>query len=84
MPKPPPRFKSPDQFTPDEQLAAIQADRRGQSPPKFETAEYRAAMRGALQGAGLHVPDEYADDDAPKPPDEMSPDDHLRQMRGGR
>jgi hypothetical protein len=78
---PPQRYKDRADFSVDEELAAVQEDRRGEPPPKFETAEYRQARREHLQAGGFDPGDDDAQE--PKPPEEMSADEHFEQMRKG-
>ncbi|MGH2941334.1 MAG: hypothetical protein ACRDLN_00965 [Solirubrobacteraceae bacterium] len=53
MPKPPERFKRPEDLTADEVLAELQAKRRGAPQPRFERAEYRQYRADLLRAGGL-------------------------------
>ena len=76
----PRRFKERDELTTDEQLAAIQAQRRGVPEPRFETDEYKSARREHLEAGGFE-PDH--DDAKPKPVDELSAEEHFQRIRRG-
>jgi hypothetical protein len=78
---PPQRYKDRADFSVEEELAVVQAERRNEPPPKFETAEYRQARREHLEAGGF----DPGDDDAhePKAAEEMSADEHFQQMRKG-
>jgi hypothetical protein len=78
MTDPPRRFKERSELTIDEELATIQAERRGDAPPRFETIEYQRARREHLKAGGF----EYEDGDPePKPIEELSPDEHFQRIR---
>ena len=47
----PNRYRQPE--TPDEHLAAVRAQRRGEPRLRFETDTYRKALIDALRSAGL-------------------------------
>jgi hypothetical protein len=82
MPDKPKRFRDRDELTMDQELAVQQAARRGESAPKFETDEYRAARREALADAGLE-PEDGAES-ADKPLEEMSVGDHVERLQRDR
>jgi hypothetical protein len=71
-------YKTRDEFTPDEELAFIQAQRAGQPTPRFETDTYREARREALEDAGL---DPGEEDTGPIELDEMTVEQHYRRIR---
>jgi hypothetical protein len=75
---PPERFKKREDLTVDEQLAAIQAQKRGDPAPRFETDEYRQARREALEAAGLD-PDDDAEESMAL--EDMTPEDHFNRIR---
>ena len=72
----PKRFKAPEELTIDEQVATLQAARRGQPAPKFESDAYRRARREVLSDAGL----EADDDDV----DETGVEAHYEEIRRNR
>lgn len=76
----PRRFKSREELTGEETLAQIQAERRREQAPKFETDEYKQARRDHLAEGGFEVDDEPGE----KPLEEMSPAEHLTQIQKGR
>lgn len=49
----PQRYKSINEYTPDEHAQRQQALRKGDAAPKFETPDYKEARRKALEKAGL-------------------------------
>jgi hypothetical protein len=72
MTETPRRFKEREEYSADEELAAIQPHRRNEPPPRFETDDYKRAHREHLEAGGFE-----SDDDAePKPIDEQSVDEH--------
>jgi hypothetical protein len=71
MTEPPERYKSDADLSPAEHAARQQAHHRGKPEPKFETDEYRAARRKALEDAGLEP-----DRDPAVDLEDMSPEDH--------
>ncbi len=75
----PERYRAPE--TPAEELAALQARRRGEPPPRLETDEYRRRRGDALRAASL---DDEADESEPAgEPDRDSEgvDAHLNAIR---
>jgi hypothetical protein len=76
----PRRHKTDEELSVDEHLQRIQAEGRGETWRRPETAEYVEARREALAAAGLE-PD---DDPAEKAPEDMTAEDHVRAMRSGR
>jgi hypothetical protein len=84
MAKAPTRFKSQDDLDGDETLAVVQARRRGDDVPKFETRQYRQHRIDILREGGL---DDEADeleqqDGDGRPLEEMSPGEHLDRILG--
>jgi hypothetical protein len=77
----PERFKSRDDFSMDEELAMVQAARRGELTPRFERDEYKRFRRDALTEAGLE-PDEA--DAEPVPLEEQTTEEHFDRLRAGR
>lgn len=73
----PRRYKTVEELAPDEHLAHL---RDGRLP---ETDEYRERRREALEGAGLDEAGDNSDDDDPTPED-MTPDQHFRDLRRDR
>jgi hypothetical protein len=71
-------YKTRDEFTPDEELAFIQAQRAGKPLPQFETDAYREARREALEDAGL---DPGEGDIGPIALDEMTVEQHYRRIK---
>jgi len=72
------QHKTRDEFTLDEELAFIQAQRAGQPLPQFETDTYRQARREALEDAGLEPGEE---DTGPIALDEMTVEQHYRRIK---
>lgn len=77
----PRRWKTDDELDPDEHRQRLSADRRHQDPPRFETDAYKAHRREALAAAGI---DEGDGPGEGKPLEEMTPDQHLADLRGRR
>lgn len=71
------QYKTRDEFTLDEELAFIQAQRAGQPLPRFETDAYRQARREALEDAGL----DPGEDAGPVELDEMTVEQHYRRIK---
>jgi hypothetical protein len=71
------RFKRRGEYTVEEELAVIQAERRGDPSPRFETDEYRQARRDHLEAGGF----ETGDDEGRTPLEDMTPEDHFNRMR---
>ncbi len=71
-----------DDFSLDEELALIQANRRGEPTPRFETEQYRQYKRAALEEAGLTEEAEEADS-APPDLSEMTSEQHFDRLRRG-
>jgi rRNA maturation protein Nop10 len=78
MTEPPERYKQREDYTMDEEVAAVQAEQRGDPPPRFERDEYRQARREALEDAGLEPED---DAEKPTPLEDMTPEDHFNRIR---
>ena len=80
--KPPTRHKDPVDYTPDEHFKALRAEGRGEEFA-VETDEYQRYRADGLRALGLE--DEA---DASEPDDrtleEMSPAEHLADIRSGR
>jgi hypothetical protein len=80
------RYKSPGELTPNEHLAAIQAERQGEAV-HFETTAYKTARVQALGDAGLHeeaaeLARSYVAADGGEPDhDQMSIQDHLKEAQ---
>jgi hypothetical protein len=71
MTEPPRRFKELEELSPDEH-----AERRRTGRTEFETEEYIEGRQKVLAESG------YADADAPKTIDEMTPADHAARRFG--
>lgn len=76
---PPKRFLEPHELSVDQHVARLQALKRGEAEPKFESAEYLAAKRQALLDRGLEPDDEPTVDWST-----ASVDEHLKQIRANR
>jgi hypothetical protein len=75
MPTPPSRHKEPATFTPDEHLRSM----RGETILSDEYVAYRS---DALHAAGLD--DEVIDEPGDKALADLTPDEHLAEIRRGR
>lgn len=69
----------------DEELGAVQAQRRGEPVPRIETQAYKEAKREALLDAGLEPEDEpepkAIEDMSLSDLEEMTPADHVERIR---
>lgn len=79
------RWKDPSDYTPDEALRSIQAERRGETF-RVQTSEYVAARAEALRQAGLvEEADEIENSSSGLDAIEaMTPADHFAAMRADR
>jgi hypothetical protein len=80
----PRRYKTPGELTPNEHLAAIQGEQRGEDV-RFETAPYKKARVEALGSAGFHAEaaelarSYAAAEGSSRDLEQMSIDDHLKE-----
>jgi hypothetical protein len=77
MTKTPRRFKERSELTMDEELAVVQAQRRDDPEPKFETDEYRQARREHLEAGGFDADGGELE----TPLEDMTPEDHFNRIR---
>lgn len=77
MPKPPPKYKPEQEYTPDEVLRSMRGER-------IESEEFRRYHADALRAAGLTQEADAVEPDSTKALDEMTPADHLDAIRRAR
>lgn len=80
----PRRYKTRDKLTMDEELATVQAERRGESAPEFETAEYRRHRSDVLREGGLDAEADELETDEPVPLADQSVGEHFDRISGPR
>lgn len=80
----PRRFKTRDELTMDEELATVQAERRGSSLPKFEAAEYRRYRSDVLREGGLDAEADELETDEPVTLADQSVGEHFDRISGPR
>jgi hypothetical protein len=78
----PRRYKTRDKLTMDEELATVQAERRGDSLPKFETVEYRRYRSDVLREGGLDTEAAELETDEPVPLADQSVGEHFDRISG--
>lgn len=80
----PRRYKTRDELTMDEELATVQAERRGDSAPRFETTQYRRYRAEVLREGGLETEADELEVGEPPPPEEQSVQEHFDRITGPR
>jgi hypothetical protein len=80
MPKPPTQFKDPADYTVDEIVQAMHAERIGESA-QIETTEYRKYRADALRAAGLNAEADASEPDAEPDLASMTPQEHFDRLR---
>ena len=83
MPTPPDRHKAIEDYTPDEHLRALQAESRGEDY-RPETDEYREYVSDGLRALGLDDEAAGREPAQAKPLEDMTPEDHAKEIRGSR
>lgn len=85
MPDAPERYLAEDEYDLDQTLLAVQARRRGDPPPKFESPSYRRHRVEVLRVAGLDAEaDEIEAEDEVVGLEDQTPHEHLQRIQRGR
>jgi hypothetical protein len=76
----PRRYKTEDELDGDELLAHVQARRRGDKVPKFETSEYKEYRRDVLREGGLDDEADEQDTGGQVPLEERTTAEHFDRI----
>jgi len=78
----PRRFKERSELTMDEEVLTVQAARRGDAVPKFETDAYRQYRAEVLREGGfIEEAKESEPSGSPRPLEEQSVEEHFERLR---